>query len=388
MADILFKHTAIIGLGQMGASLGLALKAGGHIDYVTGYDLNTDHAEGALNKGAVDTIASCPESCVKGADLIILCTPVGCYGPIMQTIEPYLKEDAVLSDIGSIKAQAIRDIAPHVPGHVHFVPAHPIAGSEKTGPEHAHTEFFHKHLFLITPPAGTAPDSEIGKIETLWISTGASVDILDPALHDTIYAYMSHLPQYMAYAAAAVLDAYGIRAGDGEDEILFRRFIRISRSDPEMWRDVFLENRENMLTGLDIITEILTHMLQELQQGEAENTAPPDIPLCAKQLWPQILGSALITAVQLAEQQLERKLAIYAAGGFTDFLAPATDAPEPDLDAMSAQASTLAAMLERFLEIKAMIRAPLEAKDNAVLFEILHACQAHGMALIEPRYEA
>jgi cyclohexadieny/prephenate dehydrogenase len=383
MSETLFQKATIIGLGQMGASLGLALKSGGLVGDIAGYDLHADHAEAARALGAIDTLSDTPEQAVTDADLIILCTPVGTYGALMQTIAAQLKEGATLTDIGSIKAQAIRDIMPHLPQHVRFIPSHPIAGSEKVGPYHAHAEFFLRHLFLISPIDGTPPEW-VEPIAKLWHSTGAAVDLLPPELHDQIYACMSHLPQLMAFAAMPVLDSQPLVLRDDDD--LFKRFIRIGRSDPEMWRDVFLENAEHVLSAAANVNAIVTHMKDELLLGAAkEKVTELDIPIerLCKVLWPRMLSSSMIAAVQLLEMQLEVKLAHYAAGGFTDVACPVAESTDEDFSAVSDHPNYMVKLLDGYLAQQKAITDAIEASDGDALLALLSECQAAGQKLVE-----
>lgn len=385
--DILFHHVAILGLGQMGASLGLALRRGGLVGHLAGYDAHAEHAQTALRIGAVDALCESAAAACAGADLVVLCTPVGSYSDIMQSIAPALAEDCTLTDIGSIKAQAIRDIMPHLPAHVRFVPSHPIAGSEKIGPYHAHGEFFARKLFLITPIDGTPPEW-LEPMAKLWHSTGAAIDLLPPDLHDQIYAYMSHLPQLIAFAAMPVLASQPLVLR--EDDALFRRFIRIGRSDPHMWRDVFLENDGFMLTAAGNLRAVIEHMRDELLLGgasaaKADKADPLAIPveLICKTLWPRMLASAMITVVQIAEDQLKLRLPRYAAGGFTDVSCPVVESSDDDFTAISQHPTYAIALLSSYLEQQKHITDAIEAHDSAALMSVLEECQSAGKRLIE-----
>lgn len=384
MSERLFEKVAIIGLGQMGASLGLALQQSGAVDIVSGYDLHPDHSSTALSIEAIDTLATSAEHAVENADLVILCTPVGTYGAIAQAIASHLKSDATLTDIGSIKAQAIRDISPHLPAHVHYVPSHPIAGSEQTGPYNAHADFFQNHLFLITPIDGT-DESIVEPVAKLWHGIGAAVDLLPPDLHDQIYAYMSHLPQLMAFAAMPVLDAHHLHVR--ADDTLFSRFIRIGRSDPEMWRDVFLENADNVCYAAANVHSMLTHMRDELMLGGGEKkeaSEDADMSLIGKTIWANMLASSMVVSVQLFEKQLDMPLIRYAAGGFTDVSAPATESPEDFFEAVSEHAGVCIELLNQYLEQHEHITQAIESRDADQLIGLLAVCQASGKRLITP----
>lgn len=383
MSEHLFERITIIGLGQMGTSLGLALKRGGQIGHVSGYDLHPDHSATALSIEAIDALCATPEETVVNADLVILCTPVGAYSDITQRIAAYLKPGTILTDIGSIKAQAIRDVQPHLKPHTLFVPSHPIAGSENYGPQYARADFFNNHLFLLTP-ADANNREKVALVAGLWHSTGATIELLPPDLHDQIYAFMSHLPQLIAYAAMPVLDAHNVALKD--DDTLFKRFIRIGRSEPEMWRDVFMENARHLLPAADHIMQTLTHMRDELASGakDVPQTNEPPSEHLLKQSWPQILASSLIVSVQRTEFILERKLAHYAAGGFIDVTSPASESPEPDFELISQAAHSMIALLDAYLEQHKTIVDLIEKKDANHLLAQLAICQACGKRMTQP----
>ncbi len=381
MSEPVFSHALIVGLGQMGASLGLALRRGGLVHTISGYDLHPDHSATALSIEAIDHLAPTLEQAAPQADLIILCTPVGAYAGIVQVLQPLVRAGAIVTDIGSIKAQAIRDITPYLPAETILVPSHPIAGSEQVGPQHARADFFDRHLFLITPVDERHEDA-ITRIGELWRSTGAAVEVMSAELHDQIYAYMSHLPQLLAFAAAPVLDTVGMRVSG--DDTLFKRFVRIGRSDPEMWHDIMLENADNIVAAAAQLRHVLAHMQDELRSGTAgaELPAAEQMPRLVKQAWPKLLASALVNSVQLAERQFERKLARYAAGGFIDVSCPATESPEPDLELVSQYASFIADLLAAYLSEHDRIIGALEAGDAPALLSHLATAQASAKRLI------
>ncbi|MCI5049030.1 MAG: prephenate dehydrogenase/arogenate dehydrogenase family protein [Rickettsiales bacterium] len=387
MSDILFQRVAIIGLGQMGASLGLSLKHGGRVGTIAGYDLHPDHSATALSVEAIDILAATPEEAVAKADLVILCTPVGCYGPVMETIAPHLKEGCVLTDIGSIKKQAIEDITPHLPDHVAYVPSHPIAGSEKVGPYTARGDYFVDHLFLITPPSQEYIEA-IEPVGQLWQSLGSVVDVLPADSHDQIYAYMSHIPQLMCYAAMPVLDEHGIKPQ--ENDALYERFIRIGRSDPEMWRDVFVENAQNVLGAAAGVRSVLEHMRDELKSGvESAEIKEPDAEMMAhiaKTAWSRMLASALIITVKMIEEQGGASLGRYAAGGFTDFTASAVEEPEHDLALISDYAEAVIELIDQYLLQQDRIVHFIQDEDAAHLLGALALCQACGKRLVTTQH--
>ncbi|MAR56612.1 MAG: hypothetical protein CMM93_05460 [Rickettsiales bacterium] len=370
---------AILGLGQMGTSLALAFKKYGLCERVQGYDLHPDHATTAYSLKAVDDFYATPEATVEGAQLVVLCTPVGTYATLMQAIAPHLEQGAIITDIGSIKQQAIRDLEPHLPPHANLVPAHPIAGSEKVGPTHARADFFVDHLFLVTPVEET-PVEMIELICGLWQAMGARAEALAPDTHDHIYAYVSHLPQLMAFATAPLLMDAGCRLAMGDE--MFRRFTRIGRCDPEMWRDIFLENARHLIPASEYIAAMLRHMRKELAEGSAEQESAEADASLLYTAWPKLLASTLITTVQQVEHQLERRLLRYAAGGFVDFSAPILEDPEAQLAQISEHATHFVGWIEAYLEVQDQITRAMADRDSDGLLNLLAHCQGAAKRLL------
>nr|MCU0953530.1 prephenate/arogenate dehydrogenase family protein [Hyphomicrobium sp.] len=207
-----------------------------------------------------------------GADLVILCVPVGLCGPIAAEIAPVLKRGAILTDVGSVKGSIVRDVAPHVPEGVHFVAGHPIAGTEQSGPESGFAELFDGRWCILTPEAHTDPDA-VEKLRVFWQKLGSNVEVMAPDHHDLVLAITSHLPHLIAFnivnTAAhleRVTDSEVIKFSAGG----FRDFTRIAASDPVMWRDVFLNNKEAVLEMLGRFTEDLTALQRAIRFGDGE----------------------------------------------------------------------------------------------------------------------
>ena len=211
-------------------------------------------------------------SAVKDADLVILCVPVGACGAIAQEIGAALKPGCIVTDVGSVKAAVVRDVAPHLPAGVHFVPGHPIAGTEQSGPASGFADLFLKRWCILTP----LPDSDafaVARLEKFWHSCGSEVDLMTPEHHDLVLAITSHLPHLIAYNTVAtaadleeVTDSEVIKYSAGG----FRDFTRIAASDPTMWRDVFLNNREAVLEMLGRFSEDLSVLQRAIRWGDGE----------------------------------------------------------------------------------------------------------------------
>jgi cyclohexadieny/prephenate dehydrogenase len=224
-----------------------------------------------LELGLADRAETYPARAVRNADCVILCTPVGAYADLAAAIAPHLSAGAILSDTGSTKISVLRDVGPSVPPGVHFVPAHPLAGTEHSGPDAGFAELFQGRWCLLTPPPGTDADAT-AKMHTFWQSMGSMVATMEPAHHDRVLAIVSHLPHLIAFTICGTADDL---ADETRTQVLqfaatgFRDFTRIAASDPEMWRDVFLNNREALLEMLARFTEDAQAMARAVRWGDA-----------------------------------------------------------------------------------------------------------------------
>ncbi len=266
----LFERACFIGIGLIGSSVARAMRRVGLAGTYVACDKNPKHVRAAVKLGVADEATSNYAKAVAGADLIVLATPVGTNGEIARVIAPHLKKGAIVTDVGSVKRMVIDAVAPHIPKDVHFVPAHPIAGTEHSGPEAGFAELFENRWSIITPPKRTSAKAA-AKIAELWRKMGAKVDTMDPDHHDMVLAITSHLPHLIAYTIVGTATDL---SGDLKQEVIkysasgFRDFTRIAASDPIMWRDVFLNNREAVLEILQRFTEDLTAMQRAIRKGD------------------------------------------------------------------------------------------------------------------------
>ena len=270
--SVLFQRLALIGLGHEGSSIAWAARRGGLVGQIAGHARTAETRAKALELGFVDEVFATATEAVAGADLVILCVPVGVCGKVAADIGPALKPGAILSDVGSVKAQVIADVAPHVPAGVHFVPAHPIAGTEHSGPESGFAELFDDRWLILTPlPDGDPAAAD--KLQAFWEGLGAKVDRMDAEHHDLVLAVTSHVPQAIASTMVGVADHLR-RVTDSEviqfSAAGFRDFTRIAASDPTMWRDVFLSNRDATLDILGRFTEELFVLQRAIRMGDGE----------------------------------------------------------------------------------------------------------------------
>ncbi len=281
MSDLLFDRIAIIGLGLEGSSLARVIKREGMAAHVAGCARTEATRETAIELGFVDSVYADPAEAVVDADLVMLCTPVGVFADIAARVAPALKPGTIVTDVGSVKQAVIRDVGPLLPQGVHFVPGHPIAGTEKSGPEAGFAELFRRRYCILTPPPGT--DSKaIDQVAELWRRAGSMVDVMDAGHHDRVLAITSHLPHLISYTIVGTVADLESQLRDDAGDVVetrevikysasgFRDFTRLAGSDPIMWRDVFLNNRESVLEMLGRFVEDLTALQRAIRWGEGE----------------------------------------------------------------------------------------------------------------------
>ncbi|MEM7744555.1 MAG: prephenate/arogenate dehydrogenase family protein [Pseudomonadota bacterium] len=270
--SVIYKRVALIGLGLLGSSIAWAARRAGVVGEIVGTARSAETRARAEELDFCDDIVGTPEEAVRDADLVILCVPVGACGPIMQAIAPHLAEGATVSDVGSVKRAVITAMAPHVPPHAHFIPAHPMAGTEHSGPDAGFAELFDNRWCLMTPMPDASADA-VEKLQRFWQALGADTQTMDPDHHDLVCAVTSHVPHAIAYTMCGVADDMKRVT---EQEIVqfsaagFRDFTRIAASDPTMWRDVFLTNREATIEILGRFVEELMALQRAIRTGDGD----------------------------------------------------------------------------------------------------------------------
>ncbi|MEN8894673.1 MAG: prephenate/arogenate dehydrogenase family protein [Yoonia sp.] len=269
----LYDRVALIGLGLIASSMFHAIKRAGLAGEVVGYARSTETRETAREIGLCDQICDTAAEAVAGADLVVLCVPVGAMESVAKDIAPALKAGAVISDVGSVKRAVIDAVAPHLPDNVHFVPAHPLAGTEHSGPTSGFAELFDDRWCIIIPDLCDYA-AVVGNLSALWRGMGSNVDKMDADHHDLVLAVTSHTPHLIAYTMVGVADDLS-RVTDSEvikySAAGFRDFTRIAASDPTMWRDVFLNNKDATLEILGRFTEELFMLQRAIREGDGEH---------------------------------------------------------------------------------------------------------------------
>jgi cyclohexadieny/prephenate dehydrogenase len=267
-----FQRIALIGFGLIGGSIARAARAQGLAAEIVATARSARSRARVKELGIVDRVVDSNAEAARDADLVILCIPVGACGPVAQEIAPRLKAGAIVSDVGSVKGAVVRDMAPHLPAGVHFIPAHPVAGTEHSGPDSGFAELFTDRWCILTPPEAADPDA-VEKLRAFWAGLGARVEIMTPDHHDMVLAITSHLPHLIAYTIVGTADEL---EGVTQSEVLkfsaggFRDFTRIAASDPTMWRDVFLTNKDAVLEMLGTFNEDLSKLTRAIRRGDGE----------------------------------------------------------------------------------------------------------------------
>ncbi|MCP5081604.1 MAG: prephenate/arogenate dehydrogenase family protein [Alphaproteobacteria bacterium] len=268
----MFDKIALIGLGLIGSSLCHVIRREGRAGKITGHARSAETRATALKIGLVDEIFEDAAAAVDGADLVILCVPVGAIGTVAEAISGNLKAGAIVTDVGSVKETVVRDISPHLPDGVHLVPGHPIAGTEHSGPESGFSELFENRWCILTPlPDGDEATTQ--KLEAFWIACGSNVERMEVAHHDLVLAITSHVPHLIAYNI--VMTAKHLEDVTDSEVIKFsaagfRDFTRIAASDPTMWRDVFLNNKHAVLEILGRFSEDLAALQRAVRWGDGD----------------------------------------------------------------------------------------------------------------------
>lgn len=268
----LYNRLALIGVGLIGSSIARAAKAQGAVGSIVATARSEATRKRVAELGLADQVIETAAAAVEGADLVIVCIPVGACGAVAKEIAPHLAPGATVSDVGSVKGSIVRDMGPHIPKGVHFVPAHPVAGTEYSGPDAGFAELFVNRWCILTPPAGE-DQAAIDKLAAFWRLLGANVETMAPDHHDLVLAVTSHLPHLIAYTIVGTADELETVT---RSEVLkfsaggFRDFTRIAASDPTMWRDIFVTNKDAVLEMLGRFNEDIALLTKAIRNGDGD----------------------------------------------------------------------------------------------------------------------
>ena len=270
MSKTLYNRLALIGVGLIGSSIARAAKLQNAVGSIVATARSPQTRRRVAELGIADQVVETNAEAVEGADLVIVCIPVGACGPVAAEIGPHLAPGATVSDVGSVKGSVVRDMRPHLPKNVHFVPAHPVAGTEYSGPDAGFAELFVNRWCILTPPEGTDP-AATDKLARFWTLLGANVETMTPEHHDLVLAVTSHLPHLIAYTIVGTADELQTVT---RSEVLkfsaggFRDFTRIAASDPTMWRDIFVANKDAVLEMLGRFNEDISALTRAIRNGD------------------------------------------------------------------------------------------------------------------------
>ena len=269
---MIYQRVALIGLGLIASSMAHAMRAGGLAGEIVGY-ARSPETRAVAKELFCDRVTDTAAEAVQGADLVVLCVPVGVMGALAAEIGPHLAPGATVTDVGSVKKAVVEAVAPHLPAGVHFIPGHPLAGTEYSGPRSGFATLFQNRWWLLTPLEGNDP-AMIARLRSLLEAMGANVDEMDVDHHDLVLAVVSHVPHAIAYTMVGVADHM---RRVSQSEVIkysasgFRDFTRIAASDPVMWRDVFLTNKDAVLDILGRFAEELFVLQRAIRMEDGDH---------------------------------------------------------------------------------------------------------------------
>lgn len=272
MPEKMFDRIALIGIGLIGSSLARVIRRDGLAGEIVVSTRSAGTLARAQELGLGDRYTTDAAEAVKDADLVIVSVPVGSSGAVAERIAPALKPGAIVTDVGSTKASVIAQMQPHMPPHVHFIPGHPLAGTEKSGPDAGFAELFENRWCILTPPEGAEP-AAVERLAAFWRACGSNIDTMDPEHHDMVLAMVSHLPHIIAYNIVGTADDLQTVT---KSEVIkysasgFRDFTRLAASDPTMWRDVCLHNKDAILEMLSRFSEDLASLQRAIRWGDGD----------------------------------------------------------------------------------------------------------------------
>ena len=358
-----YNRIAILGLGLIGSSLARAIAQHKLAEHIAAFDMSGQTLHYAMQKGFIHSHHAHAGQAVQDADLIIFASPPATFESLAKDIAPFIKPGTLVTDVASVKRSAIASITKHLPNHAHYVPGHPITGSERIGVEAGRADLFAGKLVILTPEEDAVMSAPVAAISAFWKKIDAKIEYMPAFLHDRIYAFVSHLPQLVAFAAwQSLKDA---RPASNE---IFSRFTRLAKSDPKLWADICTENADYIGEALGDFIPFATQIMGEL--SENTETADNDIHL-ATDLFPKVVATCLIGTISLLQERTGVHPVRYSGAGFADMTAPALDDPEAALAAISAHHNIIAQMLETMLVKLREMEKALSSKNSKNLAKIL-----------------
>lgn len=366
----MFAQVNIIGLGLIGSSLALAIREAGLAQTIVGCDANELSVAYALKHHITDRANTDPTQDIATADLVIIATPTGKLANICTTIAPLLKDGCVVMDTGSVKKLPLAIMMQYLPEHTVIIPAHPIAGSEQSGVSSGRADLFIKKRVIISPEKPLSEDM-LRQVASFWQTIGARVEAMPADMHDRIYGYMSHLPQFLSYATIGIVNPTA-------EELMaapkLRQFTRLMGSDATLWSNIFTLNQDILLPAIDRYMGVITHIIGELNSAPADalETGNADAErITRNSLFPRIIASCLVTTIMEAEKNAGMSFARYAGTGFADFTAISDTTPEEDLEHISTHYRLVIPLLTQLRDRMLYLRGLLEKNDEALLAESL-----------------
>jgi cyclohexadieny/prephenate dehydrogenase len=340
----MFAQITIIGLGLIGSSIARAVREYQLAEFIVGCDTSDTALTYARSHNYIDTAVRDPALAISGSEIVILASPPSTLPVIAKKIGVKLQPHTIVMDTASVKQYAIEALAPYLPLDVDFVPAHPVAGSEQSGGSAGRADMFQRRRIIITPGEPLS-HPVMQAITGFWVGMGARVEGMPAPMHDKIYAYISHLPHLLAFAARNVI---AVPHTATEDETL-KQFLRLSGSRTTLWSEIFFYNRTYLLTALDQYLAALHHIEQELSSNPSADDATFNDTLARTVLFPRIAAASLIASVIEAEKEANLSFARYAGRGFSDFTAPAGTPPEKHTQELSHQSAVVASVLREYI---------------------------------------
>lgn len=370
----LFSHAIIVGLGLIGSSIARDIRALGLAERITGIDPDTQNRHILQGGGVVDAAYETVQA-IASADLLIIATPPSSWAELSLLLPPLMQPDALIMDVGSVKALAAELFTPAFRGHGTFIPCHPIAGKETSGAASGQQGLFEGRKIILCPAEGTA-EIPLRLADAFWQALGGIPEMMPADVHDRIYAFVSHLPQMVAYCAARTLSPYLTKPLND----MQKPFLRLAESPVALWSDIASTNHVMLAEAMEIFLHLIAHMRSELAAGVDHISEPKSDTSIAAQLLPRLIASSLVSTVSLSERKHRLKMAPYAGTGFADVASPAARPPEEDMELISDYFTDVAALLEQFeAEFRTLFLAVRDRQADTMLHYMQEAQVKHRM---------